>query len=142
MSDFDEMNREVIEEFRSKNGVVEEAVGGYFKGKPILLLHMTGAKTGAARMTPLMFLDEGDLRYVFASKGGSPDNPDWFHNVRANPEVTVEVGTEKYDARAREITGDERDRIYAAMADRFPQFGEYQEKTTRAIPVVALERTG
>jgi deazaflavin-dependent oxidoreductase (nitroreductase family) len=142
LSGFDEMNREVIAEFRAKDGVVEEAVGGYFKGKPILLLHTTGARTGSPRMNPLMFHDEGDVRYVFASKGGAPDNPAWFYNLRAHPEATVEFGRESYPVRATEITGDERDRIYAAMVTRFPQFAEYEEKTSRTIPVVALRRAG
>ncbi len=136
--DFDEMNRQVMEEFHANAGVVDEAAGGYFKGKPILILHSTGAKTGAARTTPLMYHDEGDRRFVFASKGGAPDNPDWFHNLRAHPEATVEVGTDSYGARAAEVTGDERDRIYAAMASRFPQFGEYQEGLARKIPVVEI----
>jgi len=141
MSDFDEMNREVLAEFRANAGVVDTAAGGYFKGKPVLVVHSTGAKTGKARINPLMYLDEGDDRYVFASKGGAPHNPDWYHNLKANPEVTVEAGTESYPAVAREITGPERDRVYAAMADAFPQFGDYQEKTTRKIPVIALDRS-
>ncbi|HVG99789.1 MAG TPA: nitroreductase family deazaflavin-dependent oxidoreductase [Miltoncostaeaceae bacterium] len=141
MSDFDEMNREVLAEFRANAGVVDTAAGGYFKGKPVLVVHSTGARTGKARINPLMYLDEGDDRYVFASKGGAPHNPDWYHNLKANPEVTVEAGTESYPAVAREITGPERDRVYAAMADAFPQFGDYQEKTTRKIPVIALDRS-
>jgi deazaflavin-dependent oxidoreductase (nitroreductase family) len=141
MSEFDEMNREVLAEFRANAGVVDTAAGGYFKGKPVLVVHATGARTGKARVNPLMYLDEGDNRYVFASKGGAPHNPDWYHNLKANPEVTVEAGTESYPAVAREITGPERDRVYAAMADAWPQFGEYQEKTTRKIPVIALDRS-
>ena len=141
MSDFDEMNREVLAEFRANAGVVDTAGGGYFKGKPVLVVHSTGARTGKVRINPLMYLDEGDDRYVFASKGGAPHNPDWYHNLKANPEVTVEAGTESYPAVAREITGPERDRVYAAMADAFPQFGDYQEKTTRKIPVIALDRS-
>jgi deazaflavin-dependent oxidoreductase (nitroreductase family) len=141
MSDFDEMNREVLAEFRANAGVVDTAAGGYFKGKPVLVVHSTGARTGKARINPLMYLDEGDDRYVFASKGGAPHNPDWYHNLKANPEVTVEAGTESYPAVAREITGPERDRVYAAMADAFPQFGDYQQKTTRKIPVIALDRS-
>jgi deazaflavin-dependent oxidoreductase (nitroreductase family) len=136
--DFDEMNRPVIEEFRAKGGVVDEAVGGYFKGKPVLLLHNTGAKTGAARLNPLMYLDEDGHRYVFASKGGAPDNPDWYHNLLANPAVTVDVGTESYAATASVITGAERDRIYAEQARTWPQFAEYERATTRTIPVIEL----
>jgi deazaflavin-dependent oxidoreductase (nitroreductase family) len=138
MSDFDEMNRQVIAEFRENGGVVDEAAGGYFKGKPILLLHTRGARTGAERVNPLMPLDEGDHRFVFASNGGAPVNPDWYHNLRATPDVTVETATETYPARATVITGDERDRVYGAMASRFPQFAEYQEGNPRTIPVIEL----
>jgi deazaflavin-dependent oxidoreductase (nitroreductase family) len=137
--DFDEMNRQVIEEFRANDGLVDTAVGGYFKGKPILLLHTTGARTRRLHMVPLMFLDEDERRYVFASKGGAPRHPDWFHNLRAHPEVTVEVGIDSYPARATEITGAERDRVYAEMVRAFPQFDEYQQKTARTIPVMQLE---
>ena len=140
MGEFDDMNREVVAEFRSNQGVVDTAAGGYFKGKPVLILHTTGAKTGAERANPLMYLDEGDRRFVFASKGGAPDNPDWYHNLKANPGVTVEMGTESYPATASVITGPERDRIYAEQVAAFPQFGEYEQKTTRKIPVVALDR--
>jgi deazaflavin-dependent oxidoreductase (nitroreductase family) len=139
--DFDDMNREVLAEFRANGGVVDTAAGGYFKGKPMVVLHTRGAKTGTERVNPLMYLDEGDRRYVFASKGGAPNHPDWYHNLKANPDVTVETGTDSYPATAREITGSERDRIYAAQAAAWPQFGEYEEKTTRKIPVVALDRS-
>jgi deazaflavin-dependent oxidoreductase (nitroreductase family) len=141
MSEFDEMNREVLAEFRANAGVVDTAAGGYFKGKPVLVLHTTGAKTGRERETPLMYLDEGDDRFVFASKGGAPNHPDWYHNLKANPDVTVDVGTESYPATARVITGPERDRIYAAQVAAFPQFGDYEQKTTRKIPVIALDRS-
>ena len=140
MSEFDDMNREVVAEFRSNQGVVDTAAGGYFKGKPILILHTTGAKTGAERTNPLMYIDEGDRRFVFASKGGAPDNPDWYYNLKANPDVTVEMGNGSYPATASVITGPERDRIYAEQVAAFPQFGEYEQKTTRKIPVVALDR--
>ncbi|HEX2506963.1 MAG TPA: nitroreductase family deazaflavin-dependent oxidoreductase [Miltoncostaeaceae bacterium] len=141
MSEFDEMNREVLAEFRANAGVVDTAAGGYFKGKPVLVLHTTGAKTGRERETPLMYLDEGDDRFVFASKGGAPNHPDWYHNLKTNPDVTVDVGTESYPATARVITGPERDRIYAAQVAAFPQFGDYEQKTTRKIPVIALDRS-
>ena len=141
MSEFDEMNREVLAEFRANAGVVDTAAGGYFKGKPVLVLHTTGARTGRERETPLMYLDEGDDRYVFASKGGAPNHPDWYHNLKGNPDVTVDVGTESYPATARVITGPERDRIYAAQVAAFPQFGDYEQKTTRKIPVIALDRS-
>lgn len=140
MSEFDDMNRQVIAEFRDKGGVVDEAAGGFFADKPLLLLHTTGARTGAERVNPLMYLDEAGRRYVFASMGGAPQNPDWFHNLKARPEVGVEMGDARYDARAAEVAGGERDRIYAAMADRFPQFAGYQEGNPRRIPVVELAR--
>lgn len=136
--DFTDTNREVMAEFHANEGVVDEAAGGYFKGKPILLLHTNGAKTGASRVNPLIYLDEDGHRYVFASKGGAPESPDWYHNLVANPGVTVDVGTESYPATARVVTGAERDRIYAEQSRRLPQFGEYQEGTTRTIPVVEL----
>jgi deazaflavin-dependent oxidoreductase (nitroreductase family) len=138
VADWNETNREVIEEFRANAGAVDEAMGGYFEGKPMLLLHTTGAKTGAERVTPLMYLDDGDRRFVFASKGGAPDNPDWFYNLKANPDVAVEVGTERYPARATVITGPERDRIYAAQVAVLPQFGDYEKSTSRTIPVVEV----
>ena len=136
----DERNSPVIAEFRATGGTVDEALGGYFRGKPMLLLHTTGAKTGAARLNPLLYLDEDGHRYVFATKGGDPHNPDWYHNLVANPGVTVEVGTESYPAAASVITGAERDRIYAEGARRWPQFADYERKTTRTIPVVELSR--
>jgi deazaflavin-dependent oxidoreductase (nitroreductase family) len=141
MGEFDDMNREVLAEFRSNAGVIDTAAGGFFKGKPVLVVHGTGARTGKERVNPLMYLDEGDDRYVFASNGGADHHPDWYYNLKANPAVTVEVGTESYPAVAREITGSERDRVYAAMATAFPQFGDYQKNTTRKIPVIALDRS-
>ena len=140
MSEFDEMNREVLAEFRANAGVVDTAAGGYFKGKPVLVLHTTGAKTGRERETPLMYLDEGDDRFVFASKGGAPNHPDWYHNLKANPDVTVDVGTESYPATARVITGPERDGSTPPRWRPSP-FGDYEQKTTRKIPVIALDRS-
>jgi deazaflavin-dependent oxidoreductase (nitroreductase family) len=141
MSEFDEMNREVLAEFHANAGFVDTAAGGFFKGKPVLVVHTTGARTGKERVNPLMYLDEGDDRYVFASNGGAPNHPDWYHNLKANPDVTVEVGTASYPARARVITGPERDRIYADQVAAHPQFGDYEKKTTRTIPVIALDRS-
>jgi deazaflavin-dependent oxidoreductase (nitroreductase family) len=131
-------NSQVIEEFRANAG----QVGGQFTGAPILLLHTSGAKTGQARVHPMMYLNGGDRLWVFASKNGAPTNPAWYHNLKTHPEVTVEVGTEKYRAVATEITGEEHDKIYAEQAFRYPGFAEYQEKTTRVIPVIALTRQG
>jgi deazaflavin-dependent oxidoreductase (nitroreductase family) len=136
MADRNDWNRQVIEQFRANGG----KVGGMWEGRPLLLLTTTGAKSGQRRINPMMYLRDGDRLLVFASKGGSPTNPDWYHNLRAHPEVTVEVGNESYAAIATPITGEERDRIYAKWAQMYPQFGEYQKRTTRKIPVVALER--
>jgi deazaflavin-dependent oxidoreductase (nitroreductase family) len=131
---YNDWNRQIIDEFRANEG----RVGGQFEGAPILLLTTTGAKSGLSRTSPMMYLAEGDRRFVFASKAGAPTNPDWFHNLKANPQVTVEIGSETFGARAQEVVGAERDRIYAEQASRFPGFAEYQEKTTRTIPVVEL----
>ncbi len=134
MSDF---NQQVIEEFRGHEG----KVGGGFNGAPMVLLTTTGAKSGRQRTTPLVYLGDGDRVYIFASKGGSPTHPDWYHNIKANPRVTVEIGTDKFEADAKEVTGDEHDRLYAAQVAVMPGFGEYQANTSRVIPVVELQRT-
>ena len=133
MSDW---NANVIEEFRGNHG----KVGGMFEGKPLLLLTNTGAKTGAARVNPLMYLPDGDRVAIFASKGGAPSHPDWYYNVKANPKVTVEIGDETFDAIATEITGAERDDLYTRQSELHPQFAEYQADNPRLIPVVVLER--
>ncbi len=135
MSELGDWNTRIIEEFRSNGG----RVGGQFEGAPILLLTTTGAKTGERRVNPMMYLLDDGAVYVFASKAGAPTNPAGYHNLVANPEVTVEIGTEIHPARARVIEGGERDRIYARQAERYPGFAEYQERTDRVIPVVALE---
>jgi deazaflavin-dependent oxidoreductase (nitroreductase family) len=106
-----------------------------------VLLTTTGAKSGKPHTTPLVYLQDGDRVVVFASMGGAPKNPAWYHNLRAHPEVTVEVGTEKYSAHASVVTGDERDALFARQAARFDAFNQYQARTTRVIPVIALERT-
>ncbi|WP_349269925.1 Deazaflavin-dependent nitroreductase [Mycolicibacterium parafortuitum] len=133
---FDEMNRQVIDEFRSSGG----KAGGVFEGKPLVLVHHIGAKSGTERIAPLVaLLDDGRV-YVFASKGGSDTHPDWYRNLVANPAVTVELGTETYQATARVLQGAERDEIYAKQVALEPQFGDYQRRTTRVIPVVELVR--
>lgn len=137
MSEVRDWNAHIIGEFRANDG----RVGGAFAGAPILLLHTTGAKSGRERVNPMMYLDLDGRRYVFASKAGADSHPDWFHNLVAKPSVTVEVGTETYEATAQPVTGEERDRIYAEQARRYPAFGEYQAKTTRVIPVVELRRS-
>ena len=135
MADF---NQQVITEFRENEG----RVGGMFDGMPLLLLHHVGAKSGAERISPLVYLPDGDRYVIFASKAGAPSHPSWFHNIMASPETEIEVGTEKIDVVAQELSGEERDRLYNLQVERQPQFGEYQSKTTRKIPVVALTPVG
>ncbi|HEU5229473.1 MAG TPA: nitroreductase family deazaflavin-dependent oxidoreductase [Ktedonobacteraceae bacterium] len=129
-------NRQVIDEFHANGG----KVGGPFEGAPLLLLTTTGAKSGKKYTTPLMYLPDGDQMLIFASKGGAPTNPSWYHNLVAHPDATVEVGTKTFDVIASVVTGEERDRLYAEQSRRYPNFAEYQEKTTRRIPVIALKR--
>lgn len=127
-------NRKIIEEFRANEG----KVGGPFEGAPVLLLHTTGAKTGKERVNPMMYLDLDGRRFVFASKAGADTNPDWYHNLIAHPDVTVEVGSGNLRVKAEPVTGEERDRIYGEQAKRYPGFAEYEEKTERVIPVIEL----
>jgi deazaflavin-dependent oxidoreductase (nitroreductase family) len=134
MNDF---NQRMIEEFRANNGQV---ISGPLAGMPLLLLTTTGAKSGQTRVSPLAYTKDGDRLVIIASKGGAPTNPDWFYNVRANPTVTVEVGTERFQARATIPQGQERERLYKQMAQQLPVFAEYQQKTSRQIPVILLER--
>jgi len=136
MTDFNDWNQKIIEEFRSAGG----KVGGQFAGAPILLLTSTGAKTGQERTTPMMYLADGGRFVVFASKAGAPTSPDWYHNLVAHPRASVEVGTETFEVDAEVASREERDRVYAIQAERYPGFAEYQEKTTRVIPVVILKR--
>lgn len=136
MADYNDWNRQIIDEFHANEG----KVGGPFKGASLLLLTTTGAKSGQRRTTPLAYLPDGKRMIIFASKAGAPTNPDWYHNLVAHPEVTVEAGTESFEATATVVTGEERDRLYAIQAERAPNFGEYQAKTSRLIPVIALER--
>jgi len=136
MADMNDWNRQTIEAFRANKG----KVGGMWEGRPLLLLTTTGAKSGQRRTSPTMYLPDGGRLLVFASKGGAPTNPDWYHNLLAHPQVTVEVGSETYEANATVLTGEERDRLFAKQAGLYPQFAEYQTKTTRKIPVIALER--
>jgi deazaflavin-dependent oxidoreductase (nitroreductase family) len=131
-----EFNRGVIEEFRAHGG----RVSGAFEGTPILLLTSTGARSGEQRIAPVAYLRDGERLIVFASKAGAPDNPAWYHNVIADPDVTVEVGSETLKMRAQELHGDERDRLFAQQVRALPQFGEYAERTSRTIPVIALTR--
>ncbi|NNC74850.1 MAG: nitroreductase family deazaflavin-dependent oxidoreductase [Acidimicrobiia bacterium] len=130
-------NAKVIEEFRSNAG----KVGGFFENIPLLLLHHTGAKSGITRVAPLAYqpLDDGNVA-IFASKGGAPSHPHWYLNIEANPQVEVEVGTEKFAAHARTVMGDERDAIWSRQKEALSFFADYEAKADREIPVVVLER--
>ena len=135
MSDF---NRKVIDEFRANEG----KVGGPFEGAPVLLLTSTGAKSGEQRTTPVVYQPDGDRMVIFASKAGAPENPAWFHNLRANPTATVEVGNDTVEVEAVVTDGDERERLFSKQKQLMPQFADYEQKTTREIPVVALQPKG
>lgn len=136
MSNPNDWNKAIIAEFRANGG----KVGGQFAGATLLLLHTTGAKSGQERVNPVVYTTDGDRLVVIASKAGAPTNPDWYHNLVANPEVTVEVNTEQFQAQATVAAEPERTRLYNQMAAAMPGFAEYQRKTTRVIPVVVLTR--
>jgi deazaflavin-dependent oxidoreductase (nitroreductase family) len=136
MADWKDFNAQTIDEFRKNHG----RVGGPFKGAPLLLLHTVGRRTGRPRVHPVMYLKDGERYLVFASKGGADVNPDWYHNLKANPDVQIEVGDETLDARAEEILGREHDSLYARQAALYPQFADYQRRTKRVIPVIALTK--
>jgi deazaflavin-dependent oxidoreductase (nitroreductase family) len=129
-------NKAIIEEFRANDG----KVGGHFANMNLLLLHTTGAKSGLPRVNPVAYLADGDRLVVFASKAGAPTNPDWYYNIVANPEVSVEVGTEQFQALAMIAAEPERTQLFEQMATLNPGFAEYQRKTTRIIPVIILTR--
>ena len=137
MTDFNEFNRKVIAEFRETGG----NVSGPFEGAPLILVNHVGATTGKPYTAPLVYSRHGDDYVVIASKGGAPDDPQWFRNLVAHPDVTVEVGTETFPVRARVTEGEERARLFRAQADLMPGFDDYAKATTREIPVVVLERT-
>ena len=124
----------IIQEFRANAG----KVGGPFAGKSLLLLHTIGAKSGQPRINPIACIRDGDRFVIIASKGGAPTNPDWYYNILANPLVSVETGTEQFQARASIAVEPERTRLYNQMVEMMPGFAEYQRKTTRVIPVVIL----
>lgn len=129
-----DFNAQIIEEFHANEG----RVGGMFEGMPLLLLHHTGAKSGESRINPLAYQADDGRYVIFASKGGAPRNPDWYHNLKAHPNVSIEVGTDTIDVLATEATGTERERLYRTQAERVPQFSEYEQKTDRVIPVIVL----
>ena len=141
MADVNDWNAKVIAEFRANGG----KVGGNFEGAPVVLMHHVGRKSGKESVNPVMYLpDEADPTtiYVFASKGGAPTHPDWYWNMTEAGSAVVEVGTETYTVSVRDVTGEERDTVYAEQASRYPGFGEYAVKTEgiRTIPVLALTR--
>jgi deazaflavin-dependent oxidoreductase (nitroreductase family) len=138
MSTERERNAQIIAEFRANEG----RVGGHFEGRKLLLLTTTGAKTGMAHTTPVIYLRDADRYVIFGSNGGAPRHPGWYHNVSANPDVLVEVGTESFPASAAVLEGPARDELFRRQADRDPSFDEYQAGMARVMPVVALkERT-
>ena len=134
MSEVQDFNSKVIEEFRANDGLV----GGPMEGMPLLLLHTVGAKSGESRVNPLAYLADGERYVIIASFAGAPHSPPWYHNLVANPEVSVEVGAEQLDMLATVVDEPERSELYARMAGVMPVFNEYQSKTERVIPVVVL----
>ncbi|WP_066897100.1 nitroreductase family deazaflavin-dependent oxidoreductase [Mycolicibacterium houstonense] len=132
----DDFNRNVVEEFRANGG----KVGGPFEGGNLLLLHTTGAKSGKPRLSPLAYLTVDGKMLIVGSYAGAPKDPAWVHNLRANPTVHIEVGTEAFDATARELPDAEREAAYPKIVEAAPVFAEYQSKTTRTIPLFELQR--
>jgi deazaflavin-dependent oxidoreductase (nitroreductase family) len=137
MSGFQDFNQKIIDEFRANEG----RVGGPFEGAPMLLLHSKGRKSGMERVNPLAYQDLGEAVAVFGSKGGLPTHPEWYHNVLADPDVTVERGTETFRAKAHEAKGEERERIWTKQKELMPGFADYEKKLAgaREIPVIVLE---
>ncbi len=136
MTDRNDYNLQLIEEFRASRS----KVGGPLDGRPLLLLTTTGAKSGQRRTTPMMYIPAGDCLLVIASNLGAPTHPDWYHNLVAHPDVTVEVGTETFDATAVVTEGEERHQLWTRIVELYPFFAEHQAKTTRQIPVITLQR--
>ena len=136
MTDQNDYNRQLIEEFRA----TRSKRGGPLDGRPLLLLTTIGAKSGQRRTTPMMYISDGDRLLVIASNIGAPKHPDWYHNLVTHPDVTVEVGLDTFDATAVVMAGAERQRLWARIVELYPFFAEHQAKTTRQIPVIALER--
>ena len=134
MSEANDRNKAIIDEFRANEG----RVGGYFEGRTLLLLHTKGARSKQERINPVAYVRDGERFVVIASKGGAPTNPDWYYNIVADPALTVEVGTEKFQVRATVAEEPERTRLYNKMIEMMPGFGDYQQKTTRKIPVIVL----
>lgn len=129
-------NQNVIDEFHANAG----RVGGYFEGAPMILIHHIGARSGIERVNPLVYLRDGDDMIIAATKGGSPTNPDWYHNLKAHPKITVEVGTETFRVEATEATGAERDDLWRRLVEIRPGFAAYETKTSRVFPMFRLRR--
>ena len=136
MNNPNDWNQNIIKEFRENAG----KVGGPFEGKTLLLLHTIGAKSGQERINPVACIKDGEHFVIIASKGGAPDNPDWYYNILAHPQVSVEYGTEIFKVKAEIAPEPERTRLYAKMVEHMPGFADYEKKTTRIIPVVLLTR--
>ena len=136
MAEVNDWNKKVIDEFRANGG----KVGGNFEGRTLLLLHTKGAKSRQERINPVAYTKDGDKFVVIASKGGAPNHPDWYHNIIANPQLTVEVGTEKFEVEAKVAEEPERSRLYDMMVEVMPGFADYKVKTKREIPVIVLKR--
>jgi deazaflavin-dependent oxidoreductase (nitroreductase family) len=136
MNNPNDWNQANIAEFRANSG----KVGGRFAGRTLLLLHTVGAKSGQERVNPVAYVADGDRLVIIASKGGAPTHPDWYYNILAHPLVTVEVGTEQFQVQAAVASEPERTRLYNKMVEMMPGFAEYQQKTTRVIPVITLTR--
>ena len=135
MADPNDLNTNIIEEFRANGG----KVGGRFEGAPLLLLHSIGARSGHERINPMMYLSDGDDYVVFASKAGAPTNPDWYHNLVAHPEASIEVGDRRFDVVAHVAEGETRDRLWSRQKELYSRFADYEAKTSRLIPVVVLQ---
>jgi len=136
MNERQEFNKKIVEEFRANGG----KVGGMFAAAPMILIEMKGAKSGQVRTIPLVYSKDGDRYVIIASMAGAPNNPDWYHNLKAHPNVTVEIGAEKFKVKASLAAGAERERLFNQQAALLPVFNDYRKKTTRQIPVFVLER--
>jgi deazaflavin-dependent oxidoreductase (nitroreductase family) len=136
MTERQQFNLKVIDEFRANGG----KVGKPFEGMPMVLVTVTGAKSGKTYTTPLVYSKDGNRFVIIASMAGAPNNPDWYHNIKAHPTVTLEIGTERFQAKATVTSGEERERLFNAQAAIMPVFNDYRKKTTRQIPVIALDR--
>jgi deazaflavin-dependent oxidoreductase (nitroreductase family) len=134
MSSMADYNQRIIDEFRANGGKPPSWTGN----SPLVLIHHRGARSGVDRVNPVAYLDDGGRYVIFASKAGAPTNPDWYHNLKAHPDTTIEVGSDTVTVTAAEVSGEERDRLFAAQAERSPQFTEYQQNTDRRIPVIVL----